>query len=762
MITAYYQIDTRRLIGGREMNGYSIESLTGELVKIPALSHLAPEMLFGKIPFFSDVVPDMLQRISRKTLIRIFSGGDVVCRHGMFNEYFHIILSGTAAAFIPTEENPRYELYSLGPNDFFGEEILFSREPRENSIIARDRLLTLALAPDDIKMLMEGNENIRSLLDQNYISRKLRKDLRSVPVFSHLNDNLFEEVLALASLESCRKGETVFREKDFGDAFYLIRTGEVEIFRSRKKNDTLISILGEGEFFGEMALLTSELRNGTVVVSSDADLVKISRDDFLNLISRDSSVSRQLSSVVDERRRTSEEAMSNPHMPFINQRLIILNRMINRHLDILSQCAIETEKGSALLATLPGSRYPYVYPRDSACASRFLYQLTLTPIKAGNTAFRLLSEIARFILNCQRADGYWGQRYGIKGEDKGIYRQEDNVAHGVTILCRYLLAAHRQGKSIPDLDRYIDSISRGAAFARNNYYRNEIHLFFSTTSIHESAIEEGYSIWVNFAYLLMLRLIEKVCLVYHIGDRFPEDMSLKAGFEATLDKVFSIGDRYVRRLRPEGIADLRPDITLLSPFFFNTGMEDDWFRDNDIFRRSVEFLSDNLWDPDLGMLQRYLPFIEDPDTHIHAGNGPWIQYTAMLAQYYYHTGDLEKGDGIMNRIDSYQSREGHLCEHLTTPERFFEFKRLEWIPGHDYEKEFEDKILVPGLPYDHIVEELNHMKNAYAHIEEQITAGGPKKFISFATPLMWSHAEYAMALLMKAKKELERYSYTLG
>ena len=65
----------------------------------------------------------------------------------------------------------------------------------------------------------------------------------------------------------------------------------------------------------------------------------------------------------------------------------------------------------------------------------------------------------------------------------------------------------------------------------------------------------------------------------------------------------------------------------------------------------------------------------------------------------------------MKKIDSYISREGYLCEHLTTPDRFQEFKNLEWEPGHDYEKEFEPKILVPDITYDHIVEELNHMKS---------------------------------------------------
>jgi len=195
----------------------------------------------------------------------------------------------------------------------------------------------------------------------------------------------------------------------------------------------------------------------------------------------------------------------------------------------------------------------------------------------------------------------------------------------------------------------------------------------------------------------------------------------------------------------------------MSAYFFGTGMDIDYFNNTEEFVNSVAYIEQQLWDPDLGMLQRYLPFIEDPHTHIHAGNGPWIQYTAMLAQYYYYVDNIEKGDRILEIVDKYSSREGYLCEHFTTPERFYEFKRLEWLSGMDFEKEFSPHILVSGITYDLIVEELNHMKNSYDDVEKKCTSGN-NKYISFATPLMWSHAEYAMALLFRNEAELKQFS----
>lgn len=735
-------------------NFYTLAQMYGSLVKFPSFQGISPSAILDGIDFFADVDESVITGIADLAIIAEYSAGSLICRHGKFNEWLYVILKGEVRAIIPTPDDPRYEIYRIGRGNFFGEDILFSSEPRESSIFAVDDVTVIALPEKAIREVVSHSQRIKGLLDQAYIDRKLRNDLRSVPIFTSLDESLFNAVLEKVELVNREEGDEIFHQGDPGDAFYLIRDGEVKVYRDVKGSETLISILAEGQFFGEMSLLLDDTRNATVICSKNCDLVKISSADFLDIIQKDPRMYSELQEVVKARKKNRDDVLKNPQLAVITRKQLDLNRDINHHLDILSQCTLDTDNGSALLATLPGSRYPYVYPRDSACASRFLYKLTTSPLKSGEIAFRLLGEISRFILHCQREDGYWGQRYGIDNSDKGIYRQEDNVAHGVIILCRYLLAAKNRQVEIQDVERMIDAIDRGSAYARKNYYRNEIHLFYSTTSIHESAIEEGYSIWVNYAYLLMLRLIREVGMAYGVIDRFEEEMELKDGFEAIIENVFTMSERFVRRLKPDGETDLRPDITLMSPFFFGTGMDTPFFKDTPFFQNTIKFIEQTLWDPDLGMLQRYLPFIEDPHTHIHAGNGPWLQYTSMLAQYYYFTGNIEKGDKIISIIDEYASREGYLCEHLTTAERFYEFKRLEWLPGNDFDKEFALDILVPGITYDLIVEELNHMKNAYDEIDRKIMTQKDDKYLTFALPLMWSHAEYAMALMMRVESEL--------
>lgn len=737
------------------LQNYTIKDLSASLRLIPYFKEVSPVGVLRSMDFFSDVNEDTIASIAADVFISEFPEGTVVCRHGKFDERFFIILSGTARAVIPTEDNPRFELYRLGPGDFFGEEIVLSTEPRGDSIIAETACVMLAMPSEILKTLIGASPHVRGLMDARYIERNLRGDLRRIPLLTNLGDDIFERLLKEVELLDYTTGQIVFREGDPGDAFYLIREGKVDVYRTVDGDRKLIAILADGQYFGEMSLMSDEVRNATVEAVSKVSLVRISRNVFMKIAGSDARVRGEFRDVFAERSKNREDILKNPYIAHMTRQLLDLNRDINIHMDILSQCVIDTERGGALLATMPGSRYPYVYPRDSACASRFLFKVITSPLKAGDSAFRLLGEIARFILECQRADGYWGQRYGIVGDDKAIYKQEDNVAHGIAILCRYLLACKRRGAPTPLLERMVSAIEHGFDYAKKNYYRNEIHLFYSTTSIHESAIEEGYSIWVNFAYLLMFRLMERVACDYGMVERFADAMEMKSGFESTIEKIFTMSGRFVRRLKPNGEIDLRPDITLMSPFFFGSGLVEDFFMDSEEFRNSIQYIEQTLWDPDLGMLQRYLPFIEDPHTHVHAGNGPWVQYTSMLAQYYFYTGNMERGNKILAIIDSYKSKEGYLCEHLTTPERYFEFKRLEWLSGDDFDKEFAPGILVPGIPYDLVVEELTHMKKSYEEVERRCAEVGKNGHISFATPLMWSHAEYAMALMLRTEKELE-------
>jgi len=427
-----------------------------------------------------------------------------------------------------------------------------------------------------------------------------------------------------------------------------------------------------------------------------------------------------------------------------------INNELEAHFKIIQSCSAETDGGERiLLAARPESRYPYFYPRDDACASDLLAYLSTSNLSIADDAYELLKSIANFVLKILRDDGYIGQRYALSGEEKSVYKQEDNNAHGLIILSNYLLTAETRGENIQDIDKFLLSINNASQFAIKNYYRPEINLFHSTTSIHESALEEGFSCWTNFAYLKAFTLVSKVNDDLDAPDIIPDRiLTFKSAFKHNLFSIMVANKRFLRRIDEKGNYDFKPDFTLLSPFYFGFGNEDKNLLDN-----SVGFLEKQLWDPELGMIQRYLPFSGDIEIHTHAGNGPWLQYTAILAQYHYWCKNAKRGDELMNLVDNYKNEKGEIPEHISTCKRFDSFMEKEWKTGLDFAREFDKHILQDNLEFDKILEEANNMQRAYSEVADRcmisdstMEEGG---YVMFVVPLMWSHVEYMKALLYK-------------
>ncbi|MCZ6769085.1 MAG: hypothetical protein O7D93_07550 [Acidobacteria bacterium] len=440
-------------------------------------------------------------------------------------------------------------------------------------------------------------------------------------------------------------------------------------------------------------------------------------------------------------------------MPVSGKELSQLNDQLSHHMQIILKCTLPSEKyGRLLLASPPESRYPYIYPRDTSCAVQWLRRVAGSSLgyDIGPQALELMKSTAHFMKDIASDGGKWGQRYSIKGEDKSIYKQEDNVAHGISILCNYLLSARRLQKEIDDLEGFLSCIDNALRYSLENLYHKELNLFRSTTAIHESLLEEGYTCWVNFSFLYAYSLaVEVASKIDQKGILSSTHLNFRKHFLHSISELFMSGHRFVRRIDPNGYMDMRPDFTLLSPFYYG------FSHYKTELLNSVRFLEKQLWDPEFGMIMRYLPFHKDFATHVHAGNGPWLQYTAVLAQFHFWCGNTEEGDKLLQTMDRYKGENGELPEHLSTCKRFEEFMEREWQTGIDFEKEFHKPILSDDCQFDTILEEANNMARSYEQTAKQCMvrddAHSEGGYIQFAAPLMWTHVEYARALMFRAK-----------
>lgn len=132
--------------------------------------------------------------------------------------------------------------------------------------------------------------------------------IRSVPLFSSLDDQSAEELRSLLTSRHISTGTQLFQKGDIGDAMYLIESGRVRIsIRDEDGQEVTLAELAQGDFFGEMALIDGRRRSADANVFEDAQFSVLSRKDFLKFVRSSPDVALEmLASLSDRLRRTDE------------------------------------------------------------------------------------------------------------------------------------------------------------------------------------------------------------------------------------------------------------------------------------------------------------------------------------------------------------------------------------------------------------------------------------------------------------------------
>lgn len=85
-------------------------------------------------------------------------------------------------------------------------------------------------------------------------------------------------------------GEVVVRQGEAGSCMYVIQAGQVEIVREHDANETVLGVLGEGEVFGDMAIIEQQPRSATVRARGEARILTIDRQTFLRHVQADPTI----------------------------------------------------------------------------------------------------------------------------------------------------------------------------------------------------------------------------------------------------------------------------------------------------------------------------------------------------------------------------------------------------------------------------------------------------------------------------------------
>jgi potassium efflux system protein len=166
------------------------------------------------------------------------------------------------------------------------------------------RQIIVPTNPEDDQQLQNTKQlNSAIPLASNEIStRSLRDLLRKISYFERCTEVELFALIARGYRKHFDITEIICRENDPSEEFYIILSGVVEIFS--EKNNQAIATLSEGEFFGEISLLTGTPRTATVrALTVDTVLFVVERQQLQKLLSEHKELGEQIALKLSERQQ---------------------------------------------------------------------------------------------------------------------------------------------------------------------------------------------------------------------------------------------------------------------------------------------------------------------------------------------------------------------------------------------------------------------------------------------------------------------------
>jgi CRP-like cAMP-binding protein len=172
-----------------------------------------------------------------------------------------------------------------------------------------------------VKTMATSQSSTDNALWRNLFSQRVIREgtieevLSKVPAFANLAPRELKEVAAIVHKREYRSGEPVFYQGDPGLGMYIVKDGEVSIvIQGKDGNERELALFGDGDFFGELALLDESPRSANAVCKTECTLIGFFRPDLFELIEKNTTLGikivLKLAEIVAQRLRHTDKELS--------------------------------------------------------------------------------------------------------------------------------------------------------------------------------------------------------------------------------------------------------------------------------------------------------------------------------------------------------------------------------------------------------------------------------------------------------------------
>lgn len=233
--------------------------------------------LIDDLTLFDDVPVEVLNELAGSVRLRRLAPSQTLARQGERADAFYVVRKGHVQVI---EEDPstgeHRVLRTLGRGESVGELGVASGALRSATIRATEVTEVFEVSKGSFDRLLAGMAQVP------HFEPTLQKlaELRELPPFASLAPEELRRLLEVGEWLDVAPGTELIRQGEPGDAFYAIRSGQLDVLRDGQQ----ASVLGPRDHVGEIALLLAVPRTATVVARTPARLFRLGPDGFEELV----------------------------------------------------------------------------------------------------------------------------------------------------------------------------------------------------------------------------------------------------------------------------------------------------------------------------------------------------------------------------------------------------------------------------------------------------------------------------------------------
>ncbi|PKN45991.1 MAG: hypothetical protein CVU59_07440 [Deltaproteobacteria bacterium HGW-Deltaproteobacteria-17] len=260
-------------------------------------------------PLLRELDEDSREALRRQVSTATYEPGTVLFHEGDAGNSLFLIIDGEVRVSKLQPSGEEREISLLNAGEFFGEFALLTDQKRHASITTVVRTTVLEISKKTVQEIGKKHPAILEVIKKFYRSRLQDLMIKNLTFFNLISAEKRAQYLTDIHFHRFAAGTSIIKQGSKGGGFFLILLGEVEVVVEAEGEtdgkeavpEKVLSVLGEGEYFGEMALLKRKPAMASVRSRTFVEIVQIPAKIFFQILADHPPIWRQMQEEVEKR-----------------------------------------------------------------------------------------------------------------------------------------------------------------------------------------------------------------------------------------------------------------------------------------------------------------------------------------------------------------------------------------------------------------------------------------------------------------------------